>query len=779
MLRCLSAGSRPDAARAAVRPLVLAAATALALLAAPVTALASYDGYQDVGDADWYVTDGSLDYVTEHDLIAGYDTGLFGPEDAVSRAQAVTVLWRMAGEPEPAADSEPYPDCDYTEASFYGDAVTWAREAGVATGYEDGLFGPADPVTREQLATMLANYARSVAGLDVTSDGGELDEMADASAVTLRDGMAWAVDEGIISGDMATGAPLALPQGTAERAQAAKMIAVFHRDVVAPAVEAVVAAEGGATELVLSSQTDGTSYLLLPSCADLSALTLRFPERYGQNVAVSLDGITFSAAGPEVTLDVSGVPEGEDGARAIAFRAPGVAGEREIRVMVSSGVRSLYLTSEDPVNEGRRFVEASPDHSAKAKGSMRLVNEDGSLVYDGALTQIKGRGNSTWGLMDKKPYQIKLDEKVDLLESGNEDNENKTWVLLANAADATLIHNTVASEFAQGIGLSTAPECAPVDLYYDGEYRGSYLLSEKAEINDGRVDIHKLEDDNEEANPDVDLGELPVAQGANGYGYAFQYVEGMADPEDITGGYLVELDSAYSYAERCWFQTSAGTFVVKEPENLSYAQMTYISEYVQRAMDATDPERTPPAGEVADYVDVTSFSQVYMVNQLAKNIDWHVSSAYFYLPAEGDAQKRGLDHVLYAGPVWDFDTAFGIRAEGEDAAEWRDPEGHLFLDTHRVWYARCPEVVEEVGRLAAEHADELAAALGSPSGGAASVEGLAGEVSASQDMDEVVWGFTQLENCVPPLATYEENVEYLRGWIAARAAWLAENGWVA
>ena len=267
----------------------------------PVTALATYDGYLDVGSADWYVTDGSLDYVTEHDLITGYDTGLFGPEDAVSRAQAVTVLWRMAGEPEPAADLASYPDCDYSEDSFYGVAVSWARETGVATGYEDGLFGPADPVTREQLATMLANYARSVAGLDVTSDGGELDEMADASAVTLRDGMAWAVDEGIISGDMATGVPLALPQGTAERAQATKMIAVFHRDVVAPAVEAVVA-EGGATERVLSTQLNGTSYLLLPSCADLSALTLRFPERYGQGVEVSLDGTVFSAAAPRSRL---------------------------------------------------------------------------------------------------------------------------------------------------------------------------------------------------------------------------------------------------------------------------------------------------------------------------------------------------------------------------------------------------------------------------------------------------------------------------------------------
>lgn len=272
MLRSLAAGSagarRPD--RFALRRLALAGAAVLALLAAPVTAQAKYESYPDVGPSDWYVTDGSLDYVTEHDLISGYETGLFGPADPVSRSQAVTILWRMAGEPEPAAEpqgpeqSTLYPDCDYSESSFYGKAVSWAQETGVATGYETGLFGPADPVTREQLATMLSRYASNVAGLDVSSDGAALDAMADAGSVTLRDGMAWAVDEGIITGDLLTGEPLALPQGTAERAQVAKMVSVFHRDVVAPAVEALVAAEGGATERVLSTQLDGTSYLLLP-----------------------------------------------------------------------------------------------------------------------------------------------------------------------------------------------------------------------------------------------------------------------------------------------------------------------------------------------------------------------------------------------------------------------------------------------------------------------------------------------------------------------------------
>lgn len=759
----------------ALRRALTAGAVALALLLAPVVAQATYHGYPDVEGSDWYVIDGSFDYVTEHDLITGYADGTFGPADAVSRAQAVTVLWRMAG--EPAAEAERYPDCNYSDESFYGDVVTWARAAGVATGYEDGTFGPDDPVTREQLATMLANYASRVAGLDVSSDGAALDAMPDAADVTLRDGMAWVVDESIITGDLSTGTALALPQRSASRAELAKMVTVFQRDVVAPAVEAVVCGADGAEESVLSTQTKGATYLFLPSCTDLSALRLSFPERYGEDVEVSFDGEEFLPVGSEATLDLSGLPADADGVRTIELRAPGMSVPRELRVMVSESVSSLYLTSEDPVNEGRVYVEADPTHSAKAKGSMRLLSEDGSVVYDGDLTQIKGRGNSTWSL-DKKPYQIKLDKKCDLLQTGNEDNENKTWVLLANAADATQLRNTVAYELAQALGLETAPEFAPVDLYYDGEYRGSYLLCEKVEINEGRVDIHKLEDDNEDANPGVELDELPLAQGTNRYGYTFQYAEGMTDPDDISGGYLLELDSVFYSSERCWFKTSAGTFVVKEPESLSFAEMTYISETVQQAIDATDPERTSPAGEVSDYIDVTSFAQVYMVNQLSKNIDWHASSAYFYLPAEGDAEKRGLDHVLYAGPVWDFDTAFGVRTDADDSYLWRETSGYIFLDSYRVWYARCPEVMAEVGRIASERGDALAASLVT-GGEIASVDELAAEISASERMDETLWGFRGIFNCVPPLATYEENLSYLRSWIADRAAWLAQNGWVA
>lgn len=135
-------------------------------------------------------------------LMSGYADGDFGPGDPVNRAQVVTILWRVSG--EPTADAPDFPDCDYSDTSFYGGAVAWARSSGVADGYANGAFGPSDPVTREQLAKMLCSYAELVAGFDASSDCAALDQMPDAGTVAsfARAQMGWAVDQGILTGDL-------------------------------------------------------------------------------------------------------------------------------------------------------------------------------------------------------------------------------------------------------------------------------------------------------------------------------------------------------------------------------------------------------------------------------------------------------------------------------------------------------------------------------------------------------------------------------------------------
>ena len=80
--------------------------------------------------------------------------------------------------------------------------------------------------------------------------------------------------------------------------------------------------------------------------------------------------------------------------------------------------------------------------------------------------------------MDKRPYQIKLSKKASLID-GTKGNASKKWVLLANYADPTLLRNSIVLNTAYELGISSTPQCRTIDLYYDGEYCGTYLLAEK------------------------------------------------------------------------------------------------------------------------------------------------------------------------------------------------------------------------------------------------------------------------------------------------------------
>lgn len=444
-------------------------------------------------------------------------------------------------------------------------------------------------------------------------------------------------------------------------------------------------------------------------------------------------------------------------------------------VMQSASVRSMFLISDDPVNEGRDYVDGSVDHSAKATGSMVLVDPDGTVVYNNTLTQIKGRGNSTWGFSNKKPYQIKLGKKIDLLETGDSANKCKTWVLLANAADPTLLRNSISFEIAKALGIEGAPEYAPVDLYYDGEYRGSYLLCEKVQINSGRVDITDLEEANEVVNEGVDLDRLRTMQATNSYGATIQFVGGMYTPDDITGGYLIEKDAAYYKSERCWFETSWGQFVVKSPENASYEEVKFISERMQAFIDATAAnEAGDSETSVSEIADAASAAKVLLTNEVAKTPDFEASSTFYFLPAENDAQGS----LIYSGPVWDFDTSYGVRIdETVDGLykNFRKAEGVFY---ENVWLMDTPEIVNAESQVFEEQLlPWLRAFLGQGSSVSASrtLATLEEEISASQKMNYTIWELSTFYNCLDAFSTYDQNLQYLESYLNGRVNWMAAN----
>ena len=169
--------------------------------------------FDDVDADAWYHD--VVDWAVEEGLLSGYADGTLGPDGTLSRAQLATVLWRQAGEPEAKNDAS-FADCD--PEAFYAEAVAWADEQGIVEGYGDGTnFGPEDPVTREQLATILWRMAGEPEGKGDLAKYPDGDEVADYAVPALE----WAVDTGVLSG---FGDGSLAPGGVLSRAMLAAML---------------------------------------------------------------------------------------------------------------------------------------------------------------------------------------------------------------------------------------------------------------------------------------------------------------------------------------------------------------------------------------------------------------------------------------------------------------------------------------------------------------------------------------------------------------------------
>lgn len=513
--------------------------------------------------------------------------------------------------------------------------------------------------------------------------------------------------------------------------------------------------------------------VFVPGSVDIRALPVYFTLSGEADItAAGSDGQEIAVRSGE-TLDLEALC-GENGPYKVSFRA--VAGVREaacdVEFVVTSRIDAMYLVSEDPENQGRTWVESSLDKSNKAKGSMVLTDASGAVVYDGGLSQIKGRGNSTWA-GEKKPYQIKLDKKTDLLQTGDKANACKTWVLLANCFDPTMLRNALALDMGALTGLSSPIEYKFVDLFYDGEYRGLYLLTEKVQINSGRVEVRDLEEENEKANPGVELETLSTAQGITENGAVYYYCEGMQDPADITGGYLLEMEYAQrAPEEKCYFRTTRSSYVVvKSPEFASKAQMAYIAAMYQELEDALyNGGVNPDTGKYyTEYVDLPSVAQCYLVNEWSKNPDGFVSSAFLY--------KDTGSGKLYMGPVWDYDLAFGESTKSS-AADAIEPEGWFTLHNHLMYqlYKQGDfraavkdlylETVEPVVSRVLLGRDDSSSPLRAYS--------YYKELTArSAEANYRIWkvlNFTHENH--PGGQTYASNLDFLENFLKSRSAWL-------
>lgn len=181
------------------------------------------DSFLDVRTGAWYYD--AVKYAVENGLMSGTGTYTFEPNTTLSRGMIAQMLYALEGKPSISSANN---FTDVSSSDWYDKAASWAQSMGIITGYEDGRFGPNDPLTREQLALILYNYAKSEG--HSTSTKADLSKFADGTSTSpwAQQAMSWAVGEGLLSG---RGVNMLYPTGTATRAEVAQIMMNFCENV--------------------------------------------------------------------------------------------------------------------------------------------------------------------------------------------------------------------------------------------------------------------------------------------------------------------------------------------------------------------------------------------------------------------------------------------------------------------------------------------------------------------------------------------------------------------
>lgn len=506
-------------------------------------------------------------------------------------------------------------------------------------------------------------------------------------------------------------------------------------------------------------QVDGTNYLFLPSSANLASLNAVFTRSAETGDLVVTGDLSSQKVSGAEPLNVSALASETDGYRTITAKI-GNGAALTVRVMQATNLPTLYLTSSSDA-ENRKFIDASKKNSTTA--ALRMIDANGGEIAATNITELKARGNSTFTYAEKKSYQIKLETASNLLQTG----ENvKTWVLLANYFDATLMHDKLFKDLAASLQMPYTASCSWVNLYYDGEYRGVYLLSEKNTVKSTGVNITDMEDAYKEQNPSYGT-DMQTASSKNAYGMTYFYTTGLTEPGDITGGYLLELNHDRP-DEVSGFITRQGKGMnVKSPEWCGEEAMRYISEYYQAFEDAV--YATDKSGNYTgvnaegkhyyDYVDRDSLVKIFLMQELALNPDGFISSLYFYK----DAGKK-----MYAGPIWDQDMTLGTG--------WTKQISPETTDYHYLAQAliQIPDFHAAVLRCYTETFAPLAKELLAENG---AVNDYAARLTDSAEMNFVLWDYIrvgELDNAghIWQGATYASVLADMRSWLTKRIAYL-------
>ena len=398
-------------------------------------------------------------------------------------------------------------------------------------------------------------------------------------------------------------------------------------------------------------------------------------------------------------------------------------------------------------------------------GTYNMVSSSGAQ-FSGSL-RVKRRGHSSFDL-PKKPLTLKLSKEQAFAGM----NSNKDWVLVANYSDKTLLRNSFAYGIARQMGSFYTPNCKPIDLYLsDGKsstYMGSYLLVEKIEV----------------AKSKINITEMTPADNSK-----IKAVNTSSSVADILrGSFLVELETfdRFGTGDVGFMNNSGMQFNIKSPDKDEFASNGYESptknknlyDYIKTFFNVVDSKieeggrTTYSLTEIEKYIDIDSFVDYYILNELAKNVDGNLRlSTYFY------KDKGGKLKIC----AWDFDIAFGnCNYNTDDRGQDCSYTSGFYIKEHATWYRRLMRIPAFEAKVKSRW-NSLRKGILSNSSIASVINKEANALRNSANANFKVWNILGTEVWPNPYeiayqcTTYDANVTHLTKWIQDRAKWLDSN----
>lgn len=431
-----------------------------------------------------------------------------------------------------------------------------------------------------------------------------------------------------------------------------------------------------------------------------------------------------------------------------------------INCMYSKNISSIFIDTKSGSVD--RILE---DKEYKESGNIRVYDCDGTKIYTGGLNSISGHGNYTWYSEDwkKKPLAFSLKKDASLLGLG----KGSRYVLLANNSDDSYIRNDIARRMEECLAVPYAHRGVFVDLYINSDYVGNYYLVDSISIGQGRISIEDMEIARKSLYSNIN--KLKVYETPE-----FKAWNIDVENDDITGGYLIEREFENRYRREyddigSGFSTSNNEFfVVKSPKYCSVGEIKYISQFVEEAEKAIyseDGVNRETGKKYTDYIDIKSFVDRYLVEEVVKNYDAGASSAYFYKNSDF------FDGKLYYGPGWDYDMCLG---NYQDWMEYEDPKvlTKLYSNTDSSkWYEALYDKPEYYELLESEFKNELKPYIEELL--EYEIDAINNEISASIDMDRQRWNSMYKKfNYIPGS---DRSFEKLKDFLSARIEFLTSE----